>query len=94
MTSKDDSRGLVSLSSFVHVVFPEKENNENGDILFIKNAGVGCRKNNIVQIQKEVISDLKREILFLSKEIWESILLISSERSVNRFKNWIYRRMA
>jgi hypothetical protein len=62
--------------------------------VFKKIAGVGCRKNNIVQIQKEVISDLKRENQFLLKEIWESILLISSERSVNRFKNWILRRMA
>ncbi len=39
-----------------------------------------------VQIQTEVISDLKCENQFLSKEIWESTWLISKERSVNRFK--------
>ncbi len=35
--------------------------------------------------QKEVISDMKRENKFLSKEIWQFIWLISLERSVNRF---------
>ncbi len=39
-------------------------------------------------IRKEVISDLKGENQFFSKEIWDSIWLISRERSVNRFKNW------
>jgi hypothetical protein len=38
-----------------------------------------------VQIQKEVISDLKRENKFLSKDVWDSIGLISGERCVNRF---------
>ncbi len=42
-----------------------------------------------VQIQIEVISDLKRENQFLSKEIWESI-----KRSVNWFQDWILRRKA
>ncbi len=36
-----------------------------------------------VQIQKEVISDLKWENQILPKEKWESIWLISKERSVN-----------
>jgi hypothetical protein len=40
---------------------------------------------NRVQIKKEVISDLKRENQFLSKETWESILLISREMYVKRF---------
>jgi hypothetical protein len=35
-----------------------------------------------IQIQKEVISDLKCENLFLSKEICESIWLISREREI------------
>ena len=35
--------------------------------------------------QKEVISDLKRENQFLSKETLKSIWLISRERSLNRF---------
>ncbi len=39
---------------------------------------------NRVQIQKEVISDLKRENQFLPKEIWESIWLISRERERER----------
>jgi hypothetical protein len=44
--------------------------------------------------QKEVISNLKRENKFLSTEIWQSIWLISRERSVNQFWNWILRPMA
>ncbi len=44
-----------------------------------------------VQIQKEVISDLKRENQFLSKEICESLWLIFRERSVNTgFKTGFY----
>jgi hypothetical protein len=41
----------------------------------------------LVQIQKEIISDLKRENQFLSKEIKESIKLISRQRYVNRIQN-------
>ncbi len=47
-----------------------------------------------VLIKKKKNSDLKRENQVLSKEIWESILLISREKSVNQFVNWILRRMA
>ncbi len=51
---------------------------------------------NRVQNQEEVISDMKRENQFLSKEIGEStcIWLWERERSVNRVYNWILRRMA
>ncbi len=37
---------------------------------------------------------MKRKNEFLSKEVWESIWLISREISVNQFYNWILRRMA
>ncbi len=37
-----------------------------------------------VQIQKEVISDLKRENQFLQKEIWDMIDDLERERCVNR----------
>ncbi len=46
-----------------------------------------------VHIQKEVIYDLKRENQFLSKEIWESIWVISRKRFINQFSNWILRRV-
>jgi hypothetical protein len=42
-----------------------------------------------VQIQKEVICDLKHESRFFSEEIF-AIDLYSRERSVNRFENWIF----
>ncbi len=35
-------------------------------------------------IQKEIITDVKRKNKFLSKEISESIWLISKEKAVNR----------
>jgi hypothetical protein len=41
--------------------------------LFNESAGRGQRGGTRFQIQKEVISDLKRENQFLSKEIWESM---------------------
>jgi hypothetical protein len=43
-----------------------------------------------VQIQKEVISYLKRENQFSSWELWESTWLISRERSGNRFKKSVF----
>jgi hypothetical protein len=43
-----------------------------------------------VQIQKEVISDLKRESQFLAKEIWETTFMIDLQREI--CKNWILRR--
>ncbi len=43
------------------------------------------RRTNWLHIQKEVISYLKREHQFLSKEVWESKWLMSRERFVNRF---------
>jgi len=47
-----------------------------------------------IQVQKEVISYLKRGNQILVKEIWTFTWLISCERTLNRFKNWILRHMA
>jgi hypothetical protein len=58
------------------------------DLTYCDNFILRCR----VQSRKEVISNLKRENQFWSKEIWESIWLISIERSVTGlnmdFKAW------
>jgi hypothetical protein len=45
---------------------------------------------NMGSIQREVISDLKGETQLLSKDILESIWLISKKTSVNRFKTGFY----
>ncbi len=49
---------------------------------------------NRVQIQKEVISDLKRANQFLSREIWVFKWKIPWERSLSQLKYWIIRAMS